>query len=213
MSTLFTLPQQVPLTTSAGLYPGAKANFYITQTSTRKSVYTDSGLVTPHSNPVVADANGVFPPIWLADDEAYRVTLTTSADAVLTGYPVDGVGGGAASQLSIGQALFPVTDAENTAGVAPSNQEIPSSDAVGIVLAARYGFSPDASGATNYAAVVNAHAVAVAAGCAFSTPSGAYSFAPSATLVLTQNWFNVGMTRLNINMTAFSGVEIGRAHV
>lgn len=83
MTALFTLPGQTPV--SAGSYlPGAKLAFTVTATSTPQDTYQDEALLTPHTNPVVADANGLFPAIYL-DPRApsYRVVLKTSADVVV----------------------------------------------------------------------------------------------------------------------------------
>lgn len=71
-------------------YPvsGAKLSLFEAGTSTPASAFSDLGLTTAHASPVVADSSGVFPPIYVAPG-AYKVTLTTSADAVLPGSPVD----------------------------------------------------------------------------------------------------------------------------
>lgn len=73
MASIFTLPWA---DIGAGIKPadGALLNFYDTGTYNRRDTYTDSGAGTPHSNPVVADASGVFPAIYL--DGTYRVVLT-----------------------------------------------------------------------------------------------------------------------------------------
>lgn len=71
--------------------PGAKLYFYASGTSTPQDTYQDIDLTTAHANPVVADAEGYFDPIYL--DPAlpnYRYTLTDADDAVLEG-PIDDV--------------------------------------------------------------------------------------------------------------------------
>lgn len=99
MTALFTIPRQVPL--SAGtILPGAKLYFYQTTTSTPQNTYQDAALTTPHANPVVADANGVFAAIYLSPAlPDYRATLTTSADVVL--YTQDGVPANIGTQQSM----------------------------------------------------------------------------------------------------------------
>lgn len=83
MSSLFYLPKVVST-------PGAKLYFYQTGTSTPQAVYTDEDLQVAHSQPVEADANGVFDPIFLDPTlPHYRVTLRTSADVLV--YTVDDV--------------------------------------------------------------------------------------------------------------------------
>lgn len=90
MPSLFVLPKQVPLSSSASLMAGAKLLFSATGSSTPQNTYTDILLTTPSANPVIADANGVFPVIYLDPSlPNYRVILKTSADVVL--YTVDDV--------------------------------------------------------------------------------------------------------------------------
>ena len=89
MSALFQLPKQVPLS-GGNILPGAKLTFSQTGTSTLQNTYQDEDLTTPHANPVVADANGVFEPIYLDPTlPHYRVRLTTAADVLV--YQVDDV--------------------------------------------------------------------------------------------------------------------------
>jgi hypothetical protein len=73
-------------------YPAAKLYFYITGTTTPKDTYSDSGLVTPNANPVVADGNGLFGSIYLAAGD-YKVILQDSSSNVLwTVDPLSGLG-------------------------------------------------------------------------------------------------------------------------
>jgi len=65
------------------VYPGAKLNVYLTGTTTRTNSYQDSGLATPHANPVVADSAGLFAPIYLDPSITYKLELTDSADVVI----------------------------------------------------------------------------------------------------------------------------------
>lgn len=61
--------------------PGAKLYFRATGTSTPQNVYADIDLTTPHANPVVADAEGVFDPIYLDPSlPAYRVIHTDGSN-------------------------------------------------------------------------------------------------------------------------------------
>lgn len=64
---------------------GAKIYFYITGTTTPKNTYSDPDLAIGHvnANPVVADANGLFGPIYLAQDADYKAILKTSADVTV----------------------------------------------------------------------------------------------------------------------------------
>lgn len=69
---------------------GAKLTFSQTGTSTPQNTYADAALATPNTNPVIADSNGVFAPIYLDPTlPNYRVLYTTSADVLV--YQVDNV--------------------------------------------------------------------------------------------------------------------------
>lgn len=83
MATLFQLPKVTGL-------PGSKLFFFRTGTSTPQDVYTDADLNVAHSQPVEADAAGVFAPIYLDPTlPDYRVSYYTSADVL--NYTVDDV--------------------------------------------------------------------------------------------------------------------------
>lgn len=93
MSNLFVLPRQVPLTSAGKVYPGAKAYFYRTGTTTPKNTYADAAFVSANTNPVIADGGGAFGPIFLDTSAGeYRLTLRTSADVLI--YTQDNVGTG-----------------------------------------------------------------------------------------------------------------------
>jgi hypothetical protein len=66
-------------------YAGAKLYTYQSGTSTLLATYTDAALTTPHANPVVADANGRFPVIFLST-ATYRLKLTDSSDVTIAQY-------------------------------------------------------------------------------------------------------------------------------
>lgn len=94
MSTLFASPWYVPVSGAGTTYPGAKLYFYETGTTTPKDTFSDPDLDPSHvhANPVVADADGQFPPIYLEAGE-YKAVLKTSADATLdTVDPYSGLG-------------------------------------------------------------------------------------------------------------------------
>lgn len=55
-------------------YLGAQLFFYVTNTTTPAATYSDNGLTTPTTNPVVSDsATGFFPSIYLSQATAYKV--------------------------------------------------------------------------------------------------------------------------------------------
>src|SRR5450755_54165 len=62
---------------------GATYSFFQTGTSTPQNTFTDSTLVTPNANPVVADSNGLFPPIYLSASFDYKVILKDSAGVTI----------------------------------------------------------------------------------------------------------------------------------
>jgi hypothetical protein len=74
MSNLFYLPR-------IHSQAGAKLYFRVSGTSTPQNTYTDVDLATPHSNPVVADAEGYFDPIYLDPSlPNYRVIHTDGSN-------------------------------------------------------------------------------------------------------------------------------------
>jgi hypothetical protein len=148
MAQIFQLPKVIPLSVGRVL-PGAKLTFYLTGTSTLTNIYTDDGLSVAHSNPVVADANGVFAPIYLNPEIRYRATLTTSADVLV--YTVDPVNDSLLTQAQIGAILNPQTPGELAASKTPSAYfYVPGDRARGDIR--RYGVTSGSSAA----AVANA---------------------------------------------------------
>ncbi len=79
MARLFNDPFCIAIDGNGNPMPGALLYFYLTGTTTPKDTYTDSGLTTLNANPVVANAAGLFGPIYLATDAEYKVILKTSA--------------------------------------------------------------------------------------------------------------------------------------
>jgi hypothetical protein len=117
---LFHLPKSTAISNNLTLLPGAKVGFFITATSTLTDTYQDSALTTPHTNPVIADAAGRLPPVYLNPDILYRVTFTDSEDVEI--YPtVEPINDRLLSQAIIGAYLNPRTAAEIAAGVTPVN--------------------------------------------------------------------------------------------
>lgn len=101
------------------MLPGSKLYFYATGTSTPQDTYSTSALVTPNSNPVIADSNGLFGAIYLNASLQYKMTLTTSADVLV--YTVDPVNDQILTQSIIGALLYPRTSEEIAAGITPTN--------------------------------------------------------------------------------------------
>ena len=72
------------LSSNAYPVPGALLNFYLTETSTREPIYADAALTTEHTNPVVANSAGRFPPIYAESSVTFRV-VPTDAEGVPLG--------------------------------------------------------------------------------------------------------------------------------
>lgn len=112
MSTLF-YPPHAYIPSSAGFpQAGALLYFYTTATSTPKNTYSDSALTIPNANPVVADAGGVWPAIYLSQDVNYRVTARTALGTLI--YTQDDVPGPLMTQSGVGAVLYPPIAAEGS---------------------------------------------------------------------------------------------------
>jgi hypothetical protein len=145
---LFTLPKQLNISSSFTLSAGAKAYFFATGTTTPQDTYTTSALNVAHAHPVVADAAGVLPPIYLDPTLEYKLTLNTAADALI--YTVDPVNDQVISAATIGLALYPQTASELAAGVTPTDYSFPPGNIQ------RYGADPSASASANTIAIQDA---------------------------------------------------------
>lgn len=117
MATLFQLPRVAPVSAGSS-YASAKAYFYQPGTTTAITTYTTAALSTPHDSPVVADANGVFAPIFLKEavNATYRLQLYTSADVLI--YDVDNL---PALTAATNDYRYRITAAETAAGLTTAN--------------------------------------------------------------------------------------------
>lgn len=80
---------------------GTKLYTYVTGTSTPKPVFTDAALTVAHANPVIADAAGRFPAMFLGAGD-YRTELRDAADVVIhTDDPVEGDAAAAAGEVAL----------------------------------------------------------------------------------------------------------------
>lgn len=80
-------PFNQPVDLNGAVLSGAKWYFYENGTTTLKNVYQDQAKTSTHANPVIADANGRFPDIWL--DGAYSIRIAQSDDTWITGTQMD----------------------------------------------------------------------------------------------------------------------------
>lgn len=206
MARIFQLPQQVPIV-GGEPSPGAMANFYLTGTTTPTDTYTDDALTTPHANPVVADAAGVFPVIYLDPDIVYRLVLNNSDTTLI--YDEDPIQD-SLTQANIGLIFYPRNAAEISAGVTPVNYFMN----YGNVL--RYGTNTT-PGTTDMTAAIQA---AIDSSKNVFIPEGTYLIL-SALLPRTQQTIrgshtsasvikagSSGMTMLNYPSGAYSGVNL-----
>lgn len=89
MATIVTLNPSRAVDLNGFAIPGARATFYNSGTTTPRTVYSDPDCQFPHTQPVVADGAGVFPPIYDDSQSDLRVSVTDASGAMLPGYPID----------------------------------------------------------------------------------------------------------------------------
>lgn len=74
----------IPAFSSSGApSAGAKLRFRYTGTTTAAPIYSDAALTVPLTNPVVANAAGRFPPIYMNDAITYRIDYLSPTNAQL----------------------------------------------------------------------------------------------------------------------------------
>lgn len=78
-------PQVQALDTLGAPAPLAKLRFYDAGTTNPRTVYSDSALSVPYLQPIVADAAGIWPAIFVGTG-VYKVTIHSSADVLLATY-------------------------------------------------------------------------------------------------------------------------------
>ena len=80
----------------------ARMSVFRTETDTLQTVYTDPAATIAHPTPILADANGVFPPIYSTAGVNLKVNITDpTTGASLPGYPIDPI---ISSPLAVGGA-------------------------------------------------------------------------------------------------------------
>lgn len=79
MSNRMSALEYQPITASGEVLPGAQLQTYFSQTTTPITTFQDSALTIPHTNPIVADAAGRFPEIFLSISE-HRMVLSDADD-------------------------------------------------------------------------------------------------------------------------------------
>lgn len=128
MGLLIPQPRTVRVDGSGSPYAGALRNVYLPGTTTRVTLYgtkADADAATNAiANPVVADSNGEFPPVYVADSiTSVRLVDTTDTNVQLS--DDDSVPINQLTQSSLGRILYPQTTDELAAGVTPTNYGYP----------------------------------------------------------------------------------------
>lgn len=128
MPQTFVLPRQTALDDDANPLSGALLYFFATGTTDPQAVYSDAALTTQHSHPVVANAAGEFPKIYLDSNAAfnYRVRITTASGVLL--YQEDDIDRFTITRDEIASALYPRTEEEIAAGVIPTDSSVAPGD-------------------------------------------------------------------------------------
>ena len=86
------IPRTAPLVDSNNNpVPGGLLYFYENGTTDIAPVYTSSAMTTQLSNPVVADAVGVFPAIWADTADEFTVAATKADGTPLPGFTYDAI--------------------------------------------------------------------------------------------------------------------------
>lgn len=140
--------------TAAGVpLAGAKLYFYQTGTTTSITTYQDSAKATPHADPVVASASGLFAPIYV-EESTYKVVLKDSDDVTIQTidpvYSQRGDAGGniVADDLESGLKAQAV-GFETVADLLADTDDYTTHTAGDILWAEGYSFKVQASGASD----------------------------------------------------------------
>lgn len=82
MATLWQYSRSQARDVNGVAFPGAKAFFFDANTTTPRVVYADNAATTPLTQPVLADAQGRFPAVFLPSG-LYRERVTTAGNVLL----------------------------------------------------------------------------------------------------------------------------------
>lgn len=83
MSTLLALPFRPVIDQNGNFESGAVMTVFKAGSSTLEPIYEDSDLTTPLSNPLTADAYGVFPAVYFSDTQTVRVRIEEASGTTL----------------------------------------------------------------------------------------------------------------------------------
>lgn len=201
----FAIPFALAFDAAGAIEPGAKLNFYVTLTTTRKDTYSDAPLSVPNLNPVVADAGGRFGSIFLGSGD-YKVVLTDANDVELwTADPVAKSGTNNASTTVAG-VIEIATEAEALVGTSTSLAIVP--DTAVAMIQQGFTFGATVGGTANAITVTpTILPVALAAGMKFT-----FKATSTNTSTTTINYASLGVVAAKVNgpsgATAMAGGEI-----
>ncbi len=121
---LVTLPRQLVVDANGTPRVGAKLYVYDAGTTTPHPAYTTPSLGIAHSSPIESLSTGLFPAVYVdPDDGDYKLVCLDADDVPL--WTEDDIHPDGVTQAIIGEALYPRTAAETTAGVTPTNYAFP----------------------------------------------------------------------------------------
>lgn len=128
MSGFAFFPPQFVLVNSAGRpYTGATAHFYAAGTETPITIYSDSALAVPHTNPVTADAAGAFPAIFIDPAGSdFKVRFKTSGSVLIR--ETDNLPANSLTAHLVGATLWRRTPREISGGIVPTDYAKSPSD-------------------------------------------------------------------------------------
>jgi hypothetical protein len=164
-----------PINGSGTPYPLAKAYFYVAGTTTPQDTYSDKDLTIPNTNPVVADANGLFGQIFLGSG-TYDVVLKTSADATI--WTAEDVAAAAvsAATTTVSGIIELATTAEALTGTSATLGMTPATVAAAVQQGFSYGTTGGSANAITVTPTIAPTALASGMECYFrasSTNTGA----------------------------------------
>lgn len=100
MARLLTLPLARIEDATGAPVANARLDVFETGTTTPATVYSDSALTTAHANPIVADAGGLLPEIFLDPSTVYRFRARTAGGTNIAGMDFDPVAPQDAAEIS-----------------------------------------------------------------------------------------------------------------
>ncbi|HXN95987.1 MAG TPA: glycosyl hydrolase family 28-related protein [Candidatus Acidoferrales bacterium] len=179
---------------ASGVAPlvGGKLFTYIAGTSTKQVTYTDSTMGTMNTNPIIL-ASDASANVWLDPALVYKFVLAPANDTDPPTSPIKTIDNVYPS-LNI-SSVYPLTGAETTAGVTPTNYTYPSLNVL------RYGADPS-NVTDSLAAFNNALAVAAVNGGTVFVPAGTYKI--SSTLQWTSTKVYLAGVTQQVSILSFA---------